>query len=258
MILLVSEAPALGLAELPVMLGGGILFLLWLGLTLRGRNLLPHGPSPVVPFRIIDVLAIFVAYIFLQGMLMGLAGSIGVEGTAQVYLFSFLGPIGITVAAWALALSRRKEHGPRALGVLAGAGAWLAVFPLVAITLVGWSEFLDALGRPWEEQAVLTNLKSEPLTFFLAAVILAPICEEVLFRGLLYPAFKNKIGRGLAMTVSALLFAGVHLHLQSFPALFVLGIALAYVYERTGTLAAPITFHAIFNGWTFLGATAWS
>ena len=60
------------------------------------------------------------------------------------------------------------------------------------------------------------------------------------------------------MVISGFFFAAVHLHVQTFPALFLLGLALAYLYERTGTLAAPITFHAIFNGWTFLGATAWS
>ncbi len=132
------------------------------------------------------------------------------------------------------------------------------MFPLVALTLVGWSSLLDAIGRSWVEQEVLTTLREEPIPFFLAAVVLAPLCEEVLFRGLLYPAFKKRIGTGLAMVLTALLFALVHWHLQTFPALFVLGLALAYVYERTGTLAAPITFHAIFNGWTFLGATAWS
>ena len=41
--------------------------------------------------------------------------------------------------------------------------------------------------------------------------------------------------------------------IPTFLAIFVLGMALAYVYERTGTLTAPIVFHSVFNGWTFLG-----
>ena len=258
MILLASEAPRIGSTEIPVLVGGGLLFLFWLGMRLRGREILPRGPAPTVPFRVIDVLAILVAYVFLQGMLMGLAAGMGIKSNPQIYMFSFLGPAGIALAAYVLALGKRPEHGPRALGILAGIGAWLAVFPLVVLTLVGWNELLDAIGWSWEEQEVLTTLREEPIPFFFAAVVFAPLCEEVLFRGLLFPAFKKRIGTGLAMVVTAFLFALVHWHLPTFPALFVLGLALAYVYERTGTLAAPITFHAIFNGWTFVGATAWS
>jgi membrane protease YdiL (CAAX protease family) len=186
------------------------------------------------------------------------AGGMGLTSKPAIYLFSFLGPLGIVMAAYFLVLAKREEHGSRALGVLAGLGAWVAMFPVVALTLVGWSELLEALGYPWREQTVLTDLRADPLAFFLSAVVLAPVCEEVLFRGLLYPALKRKIGIGLSMILTAGLFALVHWHLQTFPPLFVLGLALAYVYERTGTLVAPIAFHAVFNGWTFLGATAWS
>lgn len=256
MILLAAEQPRIGAEVLPVFLSGSALFLFWLVMKVRGRELLPAGPAPRVPFRIVDVLAIFVAYIFIQTMMQGMAASIGIQSRAHIYLFSFLGTGGITLAAYALAISRRKEHGPRALGILGGAGAWLATFPLVALTLVSWGELLHWLGYTWEEQQVLTDLRGQPVVFFLCAVVLAPLCEEVLFRGLLYPAFRGKIGAGLAMAVTAALFALVH-QPQTYPAIFVLGMALAYVYERTGTLAAPITFHAMFNGWTFLGAT-WS
>jgi len=255
-ILLSAESPQIGVEVLPVFLGGCVLFLVWLVMRVRGRELLPEGPAPRVPFRIVDVLAIFAAYYFILIMFAGLAGGMGIKSPAQVHLFTFLGTGGITLAAYALAISRRKEHGPRALGILAGIGAWLATFPLVALALVGWSELIQKLGYTWEEQQVLADLREEPVIFFLCAVVLAPVCEEVMFRGLLYPAFRRKIGSGLAMTVTAALFALVHPP-YTYPAIFVLGLALAYVYERTGTLAAPIAFHAMFNGWTFLGAT-WS
>jgi membrane protease YdiL (CAAX protease family) len=244
--------------ELPFVVGGGALFLFWVGMRLTGRELLPRGPSPAVAFRLLDVIAIFVGYILLMGTLMGVGQAIGLPTKPQIYLFSFLGPGAIAIAAYFLALAPRREHGPRALGVLAGLGAWIAVFPLVALTLVGWNALLELFGYAWEEQRVLTDLRAEPVVFFLSAVVLAPVCEEVMFRGLLYPALKNKIGVGLSMAVTAALFAMVHWHLQTFPPLFVLGLALAHLYERTGTLAAPISFHAMFNFWTFLGATAWS
>ncbi len=256
MILLAAETPRIGVEILPVFLSGSVLFLVWLVMRIRGRELLPVGPPPVMRFPISLVLVIFLAYLIIQTMMGGVAGGLGIRDKALIYLFSFLGTGGITLAVYELVLRRREEHGSRALGVLAGAGAWLATFPLVALTLVAWSQILNALGHEWQEQQVLTDLRAEPVIFFLCAVALAPLCEEVLFRGLLYPAFRNKIGPGLAMTASAALFTLVHPP-QTYPAIFVLGFALAYAYERTGTLVAPITFHAIFNGWTFVGAT-WS
>ena len=84
-------------------------------------------------------------------------------------------------------------------------------------------------------------------------MLAAPFVEEVTFRGLLYPALKRRIGAAAAAVLSAALFSLVHWHLPTAPAIFTLGLALAYVYERTGTLSAPIAFHAMFNGWTFLG-----
>jgi membrane protease YdiL (CAAX protease family) len=256
-ILLATEPPRIAAEVLPVFLSGSALFLLWAAMKLRGRELLPEGPPPKVPFRIVDVLAIFVAYVFIQTMLSGVAGGLGIRSAAQVYLFTFLGTGGITLAVYVLALGRRREHGPRAMGILAGTGAWLGTFPLVALALVGWTALLSRCGHHWTEQRVLTDLRGEPVVFFLCAVVLAPLCEEVLFRGLLYPAFRNRIGRGLAMTVTALLLMLVHTP-ETYPAIFILGLALAYAYERTGTLATPITFHAMFTGWTFLGATSWS
>ncbi len=258
MILAAATGPQIGGAELPVVALGAALFLVWLVSLIRGREILPRGPAPFVNFRVIDVVAIFFAYVLLQTMLLGLAGGMKLGNQAVCYLFSFLGPLGITIAAFFLALTKREQHGPRAFGILAGAGAWLALFPVVALTLVGWSRLLELAGRPWQEQQVLSVLRDSPVPFFLTAVVLAPFCEEVLFRGLIFPALKRKIGTGLAMGISAGLFALVHWHIQTFPPLFLLGLGLAYLYQRTGTLAAPITLHAVFNGWTFLGVTLWS
>lgn len=80
------------------------------------------------------------------------------------------------------------------------------------------------------------------------AVMLAPLAEEMLFRGILYPAIKQfKLPR-LALFVSAFLFAAAHGNWPIFVPLLVLGLALALLYEKTGDLLAPVTAHAIFNG----------
>lgn len=80
------------------------------------------------------------------------------------------------------------------------------------------------------------------------AVMLAPVAEEMLFRGILYPAIKQfKLPR-VALFSTAILFAAAHENPPIFLPLMVLGLALALLYEKTGNLLAPITAHAVFNG----------
>jgi hypothetical protein len=81
----------------------------------------------------------------------------------------------------------------------------------------------------------------------VTAVGVAPVFEEGLFRGILYPAIKQA-GYPLAATWgTAFLFALTHLNLLTFLPLMVFALILSALYERTGHLLAPITAHAAFN-----------
>ena len=67
--------------------------------------------------------------------------------------------------------------------------------------------------------------------------------------GLASPAaWLREAGRMWAYVGSAALFAAIHLSLESLLPIFLLGLALAWVYQRTGNLLAPITMHATVNG----------
>ena len=84
-----------------------------------------------------------------------------------------------------------------------------------------------------------------------AAVLLAPVVEETMFRGILYPVIKQAGYPRLAWWGTALLFALVHLNLVTFVPLLVLALLLTELYERTGNLLAPITAHLLFNALNF-------
>jgi membrane protease YdiL (CAAX protease family) len=85
-----------------------------------------------------------------------------------------------------------------------------------------------------------------------AAILLAPVAEEILFRGVLYPAVKQAGFPRLALWGSVLLFAAVHMNLVTFAPLTVLALVLTALYERTNNLLAPITAHALFNALNFV------
>ena len=79
-------------------------------------------------------------------------------------------------------------------------------------------------------------------------VVLAPIVEEMLFRGLFFGALARPLGTWIAALVSALVFGAVHNDWVLFPMLAALGLINAIAYAATGNLAVPIVLHAVNNG----------
>lgn len=82
----------------------------------------------------------------------------------------------------------------------------------------------------------------------LIVLLQAPLLEEPIFRGVLFRGFSRVFSVGMAMGLSGVVFAIVHLHAASFVALWFLGMSFAWLYHRTGSILAPITAHFIFNG----------
>lgn len=82
----------------------------------------------------------------------------------------------------------------------------------------------------------------------LAVVIMAPIVEELMFRGLVYKRLRRDIKPAYAILISSLLFGVYHMNVVQGLYAFVIGALMAYVYEKYKTLVAPILFHAVANG----------
>jgi len=125
----------------------------------------------------------------------------------------------------------------------------LLAYPIVTALSMLFVAFANELP---DEQAPVKFLREQkdPANIALMivfAVVIAPISEELLFRGYLYGVMKRYGGALASMLVSAMLFSAIHVHPGSFLALFGLAICLTLVYEHTGTLWAPIIMHAVFN-----------
>ena len=81
----------------------------------------------------------------------------------------------------------------------------------------------------------------------LLAITVAPVTEEMIFRGGIFRYMRTRTPRWVALLVPALLFGALHANLASFVPLVVLGIILALAYERTGSITVPIFAHGLFN-----------
>lgn len=98
--------------------------------------------------------------------------------------------------------------------------------------------------KPHDVEMAQALVPAEMVRSLLVMGILAPLTEELVFRGLLYRAWEAKWGWIPAMLASSALFAAYHPNIV--PA-FVAGILYACVYRRTGSIWAPILVHAAFN-----------
>ncbi|MDD5484246.1 MAG: type II CAAX endopeptidase family protein [Kiritimatiellae bacterium] len=134
-----------------------------------------------------------------------------------------------------------------------GLAGYLGIIPIVFFTSFLCQLFLYAAGYPVTLQdvvAVFMEPQSGWSLFFLLllAVVVAPVVEETLFRGILLPVLMKKTGPGAAVVISSALFALVHQHLPSFAPLFVLAVVLSMLYISSGSLWTPIVLHSVFNG----------
>lgn len=84
----------------------------------------------------------------------------------------------------------------------------------------------------------------------LSAVVVAPVVEELVFRGVIFATLLRYCSLPFAVLASGIYFAVVHLHLTSFPALLFLGCTFATGYAVTGSILTPIIMHTLFNAFS--------
>lgn len=142
-----------------------------------------------------------------------------------------------------------------------GAFTWFICYPVVNFLNLILSEALKVFFHlPETDQVAVKLLKmtfSSPtlLAFYLSAIVLiVPIIEEFIFRGIILRWLTPKVGPWRGILISSVIFAAVHYsasqgmyNLQLLPALFMLSCYLGYLYERQRSLWAPIGLHMTFN-----------
>ncbi|RKY18899.1 MAG: hypothetical protein DRQ55_12140 [Planctomycetota bacterium] len=172
----------------------------------------------------------------------------------------------VAVAAVVL-LARRTPGGPAALGLRprrplldppAALLAWLIVLPILAAGAWLNQAALEWLELPTGIQDHLQRFLAEGDAAtpwpWLAMVLVIPFCEELVFRGALYGGLRRLVPAWAAMLLSGLVFGLSHDPQVMLP-VAALGVMLAWLYERTGSLAAPTLLHGLQNAATLALAT---
>ena len=252
------------------LLGLGVMTLAAVGLAV-GIYLLvvrDKNPAPALPAWSLSgracalvLLGWFLAF-FISGSLAGLLLHPwpGLRWLALPLGYLLHAGFGTQLLCWAEGLSLRElwqRVAPgRAGRDLAWGGAFLALAVLLVIVVALVSSLiLKPDQSPQRDlQELLRSLSGwgPTLALFLTVAGLAPFFEELLFRGFLLPVLARKQGLAVALTLSALLFAIIHLQPAGLPVLGTLGLVMGLAMRHTGSLRTPILLHACWNGGLFL------
>jgi membrane protease YdiL (CAAX protease family) len=167
---------------------------------------------------------------------------------ALLYLAARLRRSGLTLAEIGL---RTRAWGR---DFLTGFGGYVAALPVVygSALLAGWlgRRFFPQFPPPFHpiEQLTLSGSAGVRFAIMIAAVVGAPLLEETFFRGMLYGALRRRFGVTVGVLVSAAVFAGLHPQLPlGFLPIFVLGVAMAILYEWRQSLVPGMFLHALNN-----------
>lgn len=168
------------------------------------------------------------------------------QGASILWVWRFVREHGITWTE-AFGLHHRRARAI-ALGVVAVAG-FLPVAGLAQHVSIAW---LEQMGIKATEQSAVETLRHAGqglglLAFVLITVVIAPLGEELLFRGVLYPAIKHAGFPHFAWWGTSLLFAVIHFNRPILLPLFLLSLLLVWLYDYTDNFLAPLTAHMVFN-----------
>ncbi|MCV7113578.1 CPBP family intramembrane glutamic endopeptidase [Mycolicibacterium setense] len=168
-----------------------------------------------------------------------------------------IGAPTLVAAALAIAIATWRGNGPRidfrwqwswraiGIGLAFGIGGLFVTLPAALLyqSIVG-PDATSAVGGVYEGVRTVWPVA---VTVLLLVAVIAPICEEVVYRGLLWGALEQRWGRITAVTVSTLVFALAHLEPQRAPLLLVVAIPIAMARLYSDSLWGGIIAHQVTN-----------
>jgi uncharacterized protein len=218
-------------------------------------------------FTLLGGLALALMLVFLVAFVIGFA----TRDVAFAYSASMAVATGIVIyvalaiAGWYFALKRRGANLTDAGFKRIPGSTLLKMIPvtigllILNLIVIGISSAIFGDVPTARDQVVgdATYISfQEFLWLFALGAIAAPLVEEFLFRGLLYPLMRVRFRVVGAVLLSSLMFAAIHFIPPLIPALMMMGVVLAYLFERYDSLYPPIAVHALNNAFALIALYA--
>lgn len=187
------------------------------------------------------------------------------QGMAAAPLF-WLGMAiyGVVALAVYLFAVRQAQGDWSQLGFGSFGWSWIFMAPVITLTMLFGMGLVNVIfvmpftGSEFENPQIealtggSTLSLSELGALMILVAVVAPIVEELFFRGMLYPVLRRRWSAPVAIIVNGFLFALIHVIPILLPGLFFVGMVLAWVRERSGSVIPCIVIHALQNGTVLL------
>jgi uncharacterized protein len=220
---------------------------------------IPEIPDYSVPWKAIDnwlgvALLVVIDAILIVVVLQGLGAQLAQSAGIVLIELAYLLPV-VVILAWRRISWKHLGFGSFDWKTL-GLGCGLLIGGYILILL--HNGILMILGVDTQGEAILKIFASldSPVWFLIVAVIVAPLVEEIFFRGFLFQGFRQKYGWLGATLLSSAIFAAAHLDLVSLIPTFILGVVLAYTYHKSNSVWPGIVLHFLVNAFGACGAYA--
>jgi len=231
----------------------------------------PHRPSLIVTWEALDAMEVVAVLYFgmaATGLLAGLLMARFPQSTPDFVRVGVLAAqyMLVTLGVLGLIFTRISGEGRRKLGILglrARRAAWLVAqgiggYAVLVVVLVLLTTLLpggDLLNQAFSQtgERILSTARSLParVGLFVLICMVAPVVEELIFRGFVYPGLRRRMSVTGAVVTSALFFALMHNNPAAIAPIAIIGIVLAVLYERNLSLVPSIVCHALNNTLVF-------
>ncbi len=207
------------------------------------RGDMEKGGVPTVSDAVFVLALTFLLMMYVGGFLQMKAGLAGVFGTQMILL---LVPLFLVVYT---KRDIRRTYGFRGAGVRGYVGGVLVCAGMIFLNLV------VSAGMVWlfpesaqNVETGFSDILGDNMTVALLVVALAPaVCEEMLFRGVVFHSLKGKYRAGISAAVTAALFGLFHMSLVKFLPTGLLGLVLCFVVWQTGSIYPAMLMHFLNN-----------
>jgi hypothetical protein len=220
------------------------------------------APEPVsysVPWKPIDNwIGVLILGLMDVGLLLialqGEQGQMAQSGLLAIVQLAFLLPV-VVIFAWRRIHWKHLGFGGFSASTMGiGCGLLIASYAIILLhNLLLVNLGIDTQG---EAIAELFAALESPVWFFIVGALLAPLIEEIFFRGFLFQGFRARYGWVSGMLLSSGIFAVAHLDPVSLIPTFILGCVLAYLYHRSNSVWPGVILHVMVNSFGLCAAYA--
>jgi hypothetical protein len=218
------------------------------------------APEPVaysVPWKPIDNwIGVLILGLMDVGLLLialqGEQGQMAQSGLLAIVQLAFLLPV-VVIFAWRRIHWKHLGFGGFSASTMGiGCGLLIASYAIILLhNLLLVNLGIDTQG---EAIAELFAALESPVWFFIVGALLAPLIEEIFFRGFLFQGFRARYGWVSGMLLSSGIFAVAHLDPVSLIPTFILGCVLAYLYHRSNSVWPGVILHVMVNSFGLCAA----